>query len=114
MAIEHDGKKFDVVEKPGQYVWTGVKDALLKKLYKEGKTPGELAGMFKTSEMIIHRRLRVLDLPGDKLWTRKNDAFLRSSYRAMSNDEMARKVGCNVIYVADRLAYLGLDRRKKR
>ena len=113
MAIKHDGKEFDVVAKRGRYEWTGVKDALLTKLYKEGKKPGELAGMFKTSDMIIHRRLRVLDLVGDKLWTRKNDAVLRSGYRTMANSEMARKVGCNVIYVADRLAYLGLDRRKR-
>ena len=113
MAIKHDGKEFDVVARPGQYIWTEVKDALLTKLYKEGKKPGELAGMFKTSQMIIHRRLRVLDLPGDKLWTKKNDAFLRSSYREMSNEEMARKVGCNLIYVSDRLTYLGLDRRRR-
>jgi len=113
MAIEHDGKKYKLVKKYQRYEWSPAKDMLLTKRYGQGMKVKELARKFKTSESVIARRLRVLDLAGEKLWTAENDAILRTGYQQMSNGELARKIGCAVLYVSDRLMYLGLRRHQK-
>ena len=87
---------------------------LLTDLYRKGSSPSELAQRFRCREGLIFRRLRVLDLSGEKLWTAKNDKLLRDNYRRMSNVELGEKIGCVHFYVGDRLAYLGLQRKKGR
>jgi len=114
MTIEHKGRTFQIVKKHVRYQWTGIKDALLTKLYGQGMGLKELARRFKCAESTIIRRLRVLDLSGEKLWTAENDKKLRDNYLGMDNKQLGKLIGCVDVYVSDRLTYLGLVRPRRR
>jgi hypothetical protein len=94
-------------------IWDKDKDARLKSL-KESKTQiCHIAHAFGCSELIIHRRLRVLNLTENQ-WTPAQDKILENNYLTMDNKQLSQLIGVNQEYVRDRVAYLDLSRKRGR
>ncbi len=110
MTKEND-KQYRI--KPNEIKWSKDQDARLKHLYEKKTQWNYIAILFKCSESTIQRRLRVLNALPDK-WTPKQDQVLRDSYATKTNQELAAEVNVNIVYVADRIAYLGLIRKQGR
>lgn len=109
--INENGKQYKI--KSNEMTWDEEKDAKLKILYDKKTLWSHIAALFNCSDSTIQRRLKVLNiLPGK--WTTIQDNYLREHYIAKSNQEMATDLGVNVVYVADRIAFLELIRKQGR
>lgn len=109
--ISENGKQYKI--KPSEMIWDNDKDAKLKVLYHKKTQWSHIAALFHCSESTIQRRLKVLNvLPGK--WTTLQDNYLREHYISKTNQEMANSIDINVVYVADRIAFLGLLRKQGR
>jgi|6_EtaG_2_1085325.scaffolds.fasta_scaffold03149_3 hypothetical protein len=99
--------------KSSEITWSKDQDARLKRLYDKQTQWSHIAILFKCSYSTVHRRLRVLNILPNK-WTPKQDQILRDSFATKTNQELASEVKVNALYVADRIAYLGLIRKQGR
>ena len=99
--------------KSSEIVWDENKDARLTFLYSQQTQLKHLARVFNCSETTIQRRLKVLNLLPDK-WTTQQDSYLAEYFTTKTNQELSNELNINVVYIADRIAFLGLVRKQGR